>query len=326
VPVKSLGYLRLESTDLEAWKVFAGDFLGLMPVAADGDESLRYRMDHYPPRLVVSPGAESRATGIGFEVLNERDLTRTVAAIQDAGIKVTAGSDAEADDRRVTGFARFDDPGGNPIELFYGPVLDHVPVVLPTVSSFVTGDMGMGHVIVTADDGRALKDFYVDVLGFYERNTMGGKRRPVWFMSPNQRHHTLGVASAPGRGRGRLLHLMVEAATLDDVGLALDRREKYDIPLMNSLGKHTNDKMTSFYVYSPELYAVEFGYDGLKVDGEQPVYEITAGAHWGHKFFPPPSRPARPAGSGAAAETAAAAGSAAAAETAAAAKAATAAE
>jgi 3,4-dihydroxy-9,10-secoandrosta-1,3,5(10)-triene-9,17-dione 4,5-dioxygenase len=46
--------------------------------------------------------------------------------------------------------------------------------------------------------------------------------------------------------------------------------------------------MTSFYVYSPERYAIEFGYGGLAVDGEQPTYEITAGAYWGHKFFPPP--------------------------------------
>ena len=128
MPVLSLGYLRLDATDLDAWKTFAGDFLGLMPVHADGDESLRYRMDHYPPRLVVSPGAEARATAIGFEVLNERDLKRVVAAVEDYGIKVTEGSDAEADERRVTGFARFDDPGGNPIELFYGPILDHKPV------------------------------------------------------------------------------------------------------------------------------------------------------------------------------------------------------
>ena len=287
MPVLSLGYLRLDATDLDAWKTFAGDFLGLMPVHEDGDESLRYRMDHYPPRLVVSPGAEARATAIGFEVLNERDLKRVVAAVEDYGIKVTDGSDAEADERRVTGFARFDDPGGNPIELFYGPILDHKPVRTPLiVSSFVTGDMGMGHVIVTGEDGRALKDFYIDVLGFYERNTMGGRGRTVWFMSSNDRHHTLGVTSAPGRGR--LIHLMVETESFDDVGLALDRRDKYDIPLMNSLGKHTNDEMTSFYVYSPELYAIEFGYGGLRVNGEQPVYEITSGQHWGHKFFPPP--------------------------------------
>lgn len=288
MPIHSLGYLRLESTDLEAWKTFAGDFLGLMPVAGQADESLRYRMDSYPPRLVVAPGAEDRATAIGFEVLNERDLARVVGAVEGAGIKVSAGTEAECDERRVTGFARFDDPGGNPVELFYGPVLDHVPVRLPTVSSFVTGDLGMGHVIVTGEDGRALLDFYTGVLGFYERNTMGGRNRTVWFLSSNDRHHTLGVTSAPGRGR--LLHLMVEAATFDDVGLALDRAEKYGIPLMHSLGKHTNDEMVSFYVYSPERYAIEFGFGGLSVRGEQPTYEITAGAYWGHKFFKPPGR------------------------------------
>jgi 3,4-dihydroxy-9,10-secoandrosta-1,3,5(10)-triene-9,17-dione 4,5-dioxygenase len=290
--ITSLGYLRLESTDVDAWRTFAGDFLGLMPVAADGDDSLRYRMDHYPPRLVVSPGPESRMAAMGFEVLNARALARTVSAVEHAGLKVTEGTEAECDERRVTGFARFDDPGGNPVELFYGPILDHVPVRLPAVSSFVTGDVGMGHVIVTGADGRALMEFYTEVLGFYERNTMGGRNRTVWFLSSNDRHHTLGVTSAPGRGR--LLHLMVEAATLDDVGLALDRAGRHGIPLMHSLGKHTNDEMVSFYVYSPERYAIEFGCGGLLVKGERPTYEITAGAYWGHKFSPPPPPPALP--------------------------------
>ncbi|MFF1598872.1 hypothetical protein ACFVYV_15435 [Streptomyces mirabilis] len=32
-----------------------------------------------------------------------------------------------------TGFAKFNAPGGNPVELFYGTVLDHVPVHTPLV-------------------------------------------------------------------------------------------------------------------------------------------------------------------------------------------------
>jgi 3,4-dihydroxy-9,10-secoandrosta-1,3,5(10)-triene-9,17-dione 4,5-dioxygenase len=288
--VLSLGYLRLDATDIDGWKTFAGDFLGLMSVGDGDGETLRYRMDDYPPRLVICPGAESKMTAMGYEVLNERDLSHVVASVEGAGIKVSEGSAAECADRRVTAFVRFDDPGGNPVELFYGPILDHVPVQLPAVSSFVTGDMGMGHLIVTGEDGRALYDFYTGVLGFYERNTMGGRERTVWFLSSNDRHHTLGVTSAPGPGR--LLHLMVEAASLDDVGLALDRAAKLDVPLMNTLGKHTNDHMVSFYVYSPERYAIEFGFGGLRVPGEQPTYEITEGAFWGHKFSPPPGAPA----------------------------------
>lgn len=281
--VRSLGYLRLGSDDLPAWRQFGADFIGMMPVDGGDPESLYFRIDHYPPRLVVSPAAEPAMTAMGFEVLDRRELAELVAAVEGAGIKVTAGTADECAERRVTGFVRFDDPGGNPVELFYGPILDHVHVQTPTVSAFVTGDVGMGHVIVTAEDAEAEYDFYVDVLGFVERNTMAGGR--VCFMGCNARHHTFGITA--GHGPGKLLHLMLEVATLDDVGLALDRADRLAVPMMHSLGRHTNDRMVSFYVWSPERYAVEIGWNGLRVEQPTPTYEITDGAFWGHRFTPP---------------------------------------
>ncbi len=283
--VRSLGYLRLISTDLDAWKVFAADFVGMMPVESaqnNIDGSLSFRIDHYPARLVIEPGDENKMTAMGWEVLNGSDLEKVVASVANTGITVEAGTKEECLARRVTGFAGFADPAGNLVELFYGPVLDHVPARTPNVSAFVTGDMGMGHVIVSAENAKETLDFYVNVVGFVERNTMGR----TWFLGCNPRHHSFGIASR--RGPGSLLHLMVEMATLDDVGLALDRAETYGVPMMNTLGKHTNDQMVSFYVYSPERYAIECGWNGLRVDSEQPTYEITKGAFWGHKFTPPP--------------------------------------
>jgi 3,4-dihydroxy-9,10-secoandrosta-1,3,5(10)-triene-9,17-dione 4,5-dioxygenase len=282
--IRSLGYVRLEAPDIAGWKVFGEDFLGLMRVEGNDPESLYFRVDHYPPRLVVSPAAEPALGAIGFEVLNERDLVQVVSAVENEGIKVTAGTEAECAERRVTGFAKFLDPGGNPVELFYGPVLDHVRVQTPLVSGFVTGDLGLGHVIVTAEDAKAEFDFYIRVLGFVERNTMG----PTYFMGCNARHHTFGIAPRPGPGG--LVHIMVEMNTIDDVGRALDRAGDLNIPMMQSLGKHTNDQMLSFYVYSPENYAIECGWDGLLVPEEEPTYAITEGALWGHKFTPPPAR------------------------------------
>jgi 3,4-dihydroxy-9,10-secoandrosta-1,3,5(10)-triene-9,17-dione 4,5-dioxygenase len=239
-------------------------------------------MDHYPERLVVSPGPDPRAEAIGFEVTNERELVDLVARLDSVGTKVTEVSAAEAAARRVTGVVRFDDPAGNTVEVFYGPVLTHVPVNTPLVSEFVTGHQGMGHVIVTSEDVKAGYEFYTEVLGFVERNSMKiPDLGPLYFLGCNTRHHTLGVLPLPGPGR--LVHFMVEAATLDDVGYALDRCDALGIPLQQTLGKHTNDCMVSFYVLSPENYAVEFGWNGLQVDGEQPTYEITQGAFWGHK-------------------------------------------
>lgn len=283
MPIHSLGYVRLDAPDIKAWKTFGEDFLGMMRVDGNDPESLYFRIDHYPPRLVVTPAEEPALGALGFEVYNERDLAQLVNAVENEGIKVVAGTEAECAERRVTGFARFLDPGGNAVELFYGPVLDHIRVHTPLVSSFVTGDMGMGHVIVTAEDAKAEFDFYQRVLGFVERNTAG----PTYFMGCNPRHHTFGVAPRPGPGK--LVHIMVEVAEIDDAGLALDRAADLNIPMMQTLGKHTNDQMLSFYVYSPEHYAIECGWQGLRIMGEEPTYEITEGALWGHKFTPPPS-------------------------------------
>ena len=284
--VHSLGYLRLESTSIDNWRHFGTDFLGLMPAEGPDAASLYYRLDHYPARITVTPGAQDRMTAIGFEVLDERELTKLAAAVDKAGIKVSVGTEAECAERRVTGFVRFNDPGANPVELYYGTVLDHAPLHTPLVSRFVTGEMGMGHAIMSAEDARTTFEFYVNTLGFIERNTMRSPGGTTWFMGCNPRHHTLGIAPMPGPGR--LLHFMVEAATLDDVGLALDRAQKYEVPMMHTLGRHTNDRMVSFYVWSPENYAVEFGWNGLQVPEPVPVYEITDGAFWGHRFAPPP--------------------------------------
>mgnify|MGYP000909905104 FL=1 len=284
--VRSLAYLRLGSPDVDAWRVFAGDFLGLMPVDGGNSDAAYFRMDDFPARLVVEPSAEAAATAIGFEVMDRRELAALAEAVSAHGIEVVAGTPEECVERQVTGFVRFADPGGNPIELAYGPILQHDPVQTPNVSGFVTGGLGLGHVIVSAEDGEAQYDFYTGVLGFVERNTMAGGR--VVFMGCNPRHHTLGINTR--RGPGRLMHLMLEVATLDDVGRGLDRAHRLKIPMMHTLGKHTNDHMVSFYVYSPENYAIEYGWDGLLVEDEVPTYEISAGAFWGHRFTPPPER------------------------------------
>jgi 3,4-dihydroxy-9,10-secoandrosta-1,3,5(10)-triene-9,17-dione 4,5-dioxygenase len=267
-------------------------------MAVDGADpaSLYYRMDDFPARLVVSPAPQAEVQAIGLEVLGREELDELVAAVEARGVKVTARDASECQDRRVTGAVFFDDPAGNPLELFYGPALSHQAVVMPAVTGFVTGRQGMGHVVVTAPESQPAYDFYTQVLGFQGRNTMRLPAAPapdgsprfetLWFLGCNPRHHTVGILPLPGPAR--LIHFMVEGATLDDVGRAWDRAERLQVPVMQTIGRHTNDRMVSFYVISPDGFAVEFGFDGLQVEGDEPVYEITEGAFWGHKFINTP--------------------------------------
>ena len=86
--VRSLGYLRLASPDVAAWRTFAGDFLGMMPVDAGDPEAAAFRIDDFPARLVVEPADEPATTAIGFEVMDRHELAGLVEAVTAAGTAV----------------------------------------------------------------------------------------------------------------------------------------------------------------------------------------------------------------------------------------------
>ena len=101
------------------------------------------------------------------------------------------------------------------------------------------------------------------------------------FLGCNPRHHTLGLVGTPFDGQ--IVHFMLETASIDDVGCALDRVHDLGTPISLTLGRHTNDHMVSFYVTSPDGYSVELGWGGLHVDLETTTYEITKPSFWGHR-------------------------------------------
>ncbi|MEV4380067.1 VOC family protein [Streptosporangium sp. NPDC049644] len=286
MPIHSLGYLRINVTDVEKWRTFAGEFLALQEVPGPTEGALHYRIDDFQHRLALIPAESPGLRAAGFQVTHARDLETAIQKLEAAGVTVARGGKEDCEARRVSGFAAFTDPSGNPIELFHGPRFDHSEVRTPGVSRFVTGDLGMGHIILNVTDVEAAYAFYVDLLGFTERNTTETPAGMLYFLGCNARQHTLGLAPSSGPG---LLHFMFEGGSLDDVGRALDRAYDLGVPMMQSLGRHTNDHMVSFYVWSPDLHAVEFGYDGDRVGIDAPSYDITEGAFWGHRFTPPPA-------------------------------------
>jgi 3,4-dihydroxy-9,10-secoandrosta-1,3,5(10)-triene-9,17-dione 4,5-dioxygenase len=282
--VLSLGYLHLRTPNLDAWRTFATEVLGLMLASGPDEDADYYRWDDRPYRLVLAPGDEVSVSAIGFEVGDDRDLRALVATLQAAGVAVAIGSAEEAAHRLVSGFASFEDPAGAPIELFHGPILNHDAVQTPLVSGFVTGEMGLGHVVITVADLDESIDFYRDHLGFHLRNTwfLGGMS--MAFLGCNPRHHSLAFGCGLP-SPGLLRHFMVEMATIDDVGRAQDRCLDHDVPVIMGLGRHTNDHMISFYCQAPDGFMVEAGWGGLHIDdaATTATYQITKPSFWGHR-------------------------------------------
>ncbi len=289
--LKSLGYVKVQASDIERWRHFAFKVLGFAEGSGPDDEALYLRMDERAARIIVVPGDVDKIVTVGWEVRDHAALTRVKAALDGAGIPVKELSLEEADARRVEEVIAFDDPAGTSTEVFHGAVLDHSPVVTPYGARFITGDQGLGHVVLPALDVPGLFRFYTEVLGFKSRGAFRVPTPPefgplrVRFLGINARHHSLAICPAMTLRDPGLVHLMVEVDSLDAVGLALDRVNKDGFLLSSTLGRHTNDKMVSFYVRAPGDWDIEFGTDGMRVDETYyTAEEITADSYWGHEW------------------------------------------
>lgn len=291
--IRSLGYLRIEAADPGAWREFGTKLLGMTEGRGPEQGAVYLRMDDFPARFVIVPGAADRLVASGWEVAAEADLAALGQRLDQAGVLAEAGTPEELALRRVAGLLRFDDPSGHTLEVFWGASLDTRPAFSPYGVRFVTGEMGMGHVVIPAADDEAAMAFYTGVLGFRLRDSMAmpgeffgrpaGTSAMMRFLGVNARHHSL--ALAPMTSPSGCVHVMVEVATLDDVGRAMDRCAKRGGNLSATLGRHANDEMVSFYVRTPGGFDVEYGTDGLLVDDATWVSRrTTAVSQWGHVF------------------------------------------
>ena len=293
IDIRSMGYIRVASTDLDQWKTFAGKVLGLAEGRGPDPEHLYYRIDQVSARLVVFGSDVDRLEATGWELADHQAVQDAREHLSKAGVEWVDGTADELAERRVQELVRFADPWGNVFELFHGITYESRPVVTPYAAKFVTGDQGMGHIVVPVEDDVEALRFYTEVLGFRLRDSMSmpgefvGKQpgSKVWlrFLGVNPRHHSLAFLPMPNPSR--CVHVMLEVDALDDVGRALERVRKHKAPLSATLGRHMNDEMVSFYVRSPGGFDVEFGCEGLQVDDERWVArESTAVSYWGHDF------------------------------------------
>jgi 3,4-dihydroxy-9,10-secoandrosta-1,3,5(10)-triene-9,17-dione 4,5-dioxygenase len=289
--ISSLGYVRVRAADGDAWRKFAFDVIGFAPGTGPEPDALYLRMDERPGRIIVLPGERDLLEAVGWEVRDHLALQRVQSALEAAGVAVKPLAAQEAELRRVEAGIAFTAPGGTPTEVFYGPALDHSPIATPYGNRFVTGKLGAGHVVLPVTDIDSAYEFYAQVLGFLPRGAFRIPLPPpagpvrLRFMGVNARHHSIALMPAPKLRPPAMVHVMVECETLDEVGRALDRVLAGGYHLSSTLGRHTNDKMVSFYVRTPGRWDLEVGCDGMLVDeASYTAEEISADSYWGHKW------------------------------------------
>ncbi len=285
--LRALAYVVVQHPQPQQWRAFGEEVLG-MAAADSGGPDLWLRTDERAARLIVQPGA-ARYFATGWEVACEEAFMVARDSLERAGIEPHAATAAERASRNCIDMLWCRDPSGNRHEIVLGFKTDFRRFVSPTGTSFVTGELGLGHVALPATKFDATHAFLREVMGFQVSDFMvhhaaGAPPARIEFLHCNNaRHHSLAIADlAVPSG---CIHLMLEVPDMDEVGRALDRQRAHGVKLMATLGRHVNDRMISFYLLSPSGFAIEYGCGGRVCDWKRNVvHETTAVSLWGHDF------------------------------------------
>ena len=279
--LQGLGYAGFGSDRLDDWRQFGTSLVGLQAVERS-PSLLAFRMDDRKQRIVIDRSLADGTRFFGWEVADGAALDALAAKLEAAHIEVTHEPQTLADARRVRTLISFNDPAGNRLEAFHGAEIDEAPFKPGrAISGFRTGPLGLGHAVLTVERIDPMMAFYREVLGFGLSDYMEKPFR-AYFFHVNARHHSLALIET---GRNGMHHLMVELFSLDDVGqsydVALSRKDCVSV----TLGRHTNDFMTSFYCKTPSSFMVECGWGGREIDPAiwQPVEMHDGPSLWGHE-------------------------------------------
>jgi len=276
--VAALGYLGF-TTDkpLQEWADFATGILGAAVVMED--DRLRLRIDERNFRIEVTSAVTPGVAFIGWDVGTDLKLAQLRQNLAQAGVEHRSGTAQECQRRGVLELLLCQDPAGNALEFFYGQMCPCEPFVSPLGVRFVTGDLGLGHVVFRVGNYPQTLRFYRELLGFRVTDVWSGEGGSAVFMHCNPRHHSLALRN--GDSGSELIHFMLEVGDLDMVGLASERGRSR---ISRTLGRHFNDQMVSCYFRTPSGFEVEYGTGGRTVDDATwLVGQIDSPSGWGHQ-------------------------------------------
>ncbi|MDI9916986.1 VOC family protein [Rhodococcus sp. IEGM 1379] len=282
--IQELSYIGIASPRAEEWRTYGTELLG-GKLASDGsDGSIRLAVDDINYRIAIHPGMEDEFLYAGWGMANETDLRSFADHLTRSGVTVQSGDSELLRERQVAELVWFTDPWGIRHELSWGKAATPLSFTPGRAmrGGFVTGDQGLGHIVLQVPDIELANQFYADVLGFRLSDRITDDRFTVRFYHVNGRHHSLALHEFPGHVGFN--HLMLEVEQFDDLGRLIDLLDAHNTETMQTLGRHTNDLMTSTYIGSPSGLQIEYGYGGLTIDDLSWVARTyNQPSYWGHK-------------------------------------------
>ena len=256
--VAKLGYVALQSSDIEASVHFFKNIMGLELTEKVAD-SYYFRAwgDFQHHTLSISPGEKGKVTHIGFRTKRAKDIAIFERQLREKGLEI---ENISAWSTPGIGEAiRFTAPSGHRLELYYEidtpKVEDHRKSVLKNQSykSWARGvsPRRLDHVnIHTCADAKAAYDFFVQELGFRINEcieTEDGDLKAGWMSVTPLVHDVALVAHDDLETTGRFHHISYWLDSSGDLLRAADILKENNLAFIGP-GKHSISQAIYLYV------------------------------------------------------------------------------
>jgi 2,3-dihydroxy-p-cumate/2,3-dihydroxybenzoate 3,4-dioxygenase len=256
---KRLGYAALRVSDLAHSTAFYVDQMGLMLARSDA-QTAWLRCSDKPYDLILERGDIVGLSRVGFELENRAALENAFVRLAGFGLDpVWTGSQSAF---------RFRNPETG-LELDY--YTDQAPAETP-YSPTVAKIERLGHVVLNVKSYPQAHRFWVDQLGLVISDHVPGR---IAFLRcfPNPLHHSIALLEGPEDG---LNHINFMVQDIDDVGCAMNRMKKADVPIVFGPGRHLPSTSIFLYFLDPDGMSAEysFGMEEIPEDNPRPPRDL----------------------------------------------------
>lgn len=275
---RRLRYVAVVTPDVDRSAGFLTEIVGLAEGGKSGNPNVRFLRcsdDHHDIMLIA--GREPGLARISFEMESLNDLEATRDCLDGIGLNpadVAAGELATLGIERA--FRIIEPHSGMTMEFMHGMASVDTPFV-PTVANITT----LGHIVLATPDPAAMSKFLIERLNFKmsDSGPGGGLLRPF----PNPNHHSLGLIKS---NENRIAHIAFMVETYDDIGKAVPRFKKHDVPIVFGPGHHPASESNFLYFLDRDgiTWEYTFGMEQFPEHDarEARVLELGSGDSWGN--------------------------------------------
>ena len=182
----SLGYVALETADIEKTKDHYLATLGMTETAKDDDGTVYLSIGHGHHDMVLRSAKQKSMLHLGFHLKPHLSVADVAKEAREYGLPATVKTDSQPG---IAELVKVEVPGGNVFQ-FYSDITAPMPGFKDTGVPLLR----LGHVAVTSNEAVKLMKFYQDFLGFWYTDDIAGIAN---FFTCNRDHHVVNVVNVP---------------------------------------------------------------------------------------------------------------------------------